>query len=471
MLAAVLMVASVHCGVSPAGNLANEALDPIDTTAYELLARFVQISDSQIVDEESPGRLTVFADLSGSAWRPQEAYSTQLLDGMIRTINKLHVARQPLDFVVFTGDATDNAQWNELQWFITAFDGGMIDPLTGVDDRHPEDRPEPLLDPHQPFAAQGVYQRGVHGERATLPWYSVFGNHDRFSVGVFPIVTNSLGRRVSPLPLEERMGVFFPRELNPVGFLAWAPITPAHPGPPPDFTLLPTFVQRNPHRRYVTDRQFIEAHLASMTEPPGHGFDAAHPDRTWYSVSPAPGVRLLVLNSCTPLLEAPGLPFSEGAISSPQVRFLRHELESAELGGETVIVATHHPSESLQAIYGSAVTGDAWRSLLNEYRCVKLHVAGHWHQHAVFDRGGYVEMVTGSILDPPQEGRVIELWRRREDVEDVAGPAAESSAVELRYWTFSHLEDIAPPDDVATELFDDPLLPMRRAAAELADSR
>jgi hypothetical protein len=328
-----------------------------------------------------------------------------------------------------------------------------------------------LLDPHQPFTAQGVYQRGVHGEGATIPWYGVFGNHDRFAVGIFPIVTNSSGRRVSPLPLEERIGVFFPRELNPVGFLGWAPITPAHPGPPPEFTLLPTVVPRNPQRRYVTDRQFIEAHLTSITEPPGHGFDAADPERTWYSVSPTPGVRLIVLNSCTPFLEPPGFPLSEGAISSVQVRYLQTELELAEKRGEIVVVATHHPSESLQEIYGTAVNAEGLRRMLNDSSCVKLHLAGHWHRHAVFDRGGYTEIVTGSILDPPQEGRVMELWRRREEVEDPVATEADTPQIELRYWTFSHLEDIAPPMDGSSDLFEDPLLSMRRAAAELAGSR
>ncbi len=38
----------------------------------------------------------------------------------------------------------------------------------------------------------------------------------------------------------------------------------------------------------------------------------------------------------------------------------------------------------------------------------------------------------------------------------------------LRYWMFFHLEAIDPPGADSAELFDDPLLPMRRVAAELA---
>jgi len=89
---------------------------------------------------------------------------TQLLDGMIRTINKVHVASEAIDFVVFTGDATDNAQRNELAWFITAFDGGLIDRSPGGRSG-PADRPESVARPASIVRRPGLYQRGVHGER------------------------------------------------------------------------------------------------------------------------------------------------------------------------------------------------------------------------------------------------------------------------------------------------------------------
>jgi hypothetical protein len=48
---------------------------------------------------------------------------------------------------------------------------------------------------------------------------------------------------------------------------------------------------------------------------------------------------------------------------------------------------------------------------------------------------------------------------------------ADPTPVELRYWMFSHLDEITPPDDSYADLFDDPLLPMRHVAAELAGVR
>lgn len=448
------------CGLDGSALLTGSLPLPAENTSappdgYTLLARFAHLSDAQIVDEESPGRLTVASRLSRSAWRPQEAYSTQLLDGMIRTINKIHAAGTSVDFVIHTGDALDNAQRNELRWFMAAFDGARINPRSGPDDRDTSEIPEPHLDPHHPFDAPGLYRNGEHGPCETIPWYSVFGNHDRFGVGVFPIVTRALGDRVSPLPLSERLGIFAPLVLNPVGGLAWAPITPAQPGPPPQLNI-PQAIVPVPDRRYITNDEFIAAHLQSTSEPPGHGFDADQPTRTWYSASPVPGVRLIGLNSSAPLLELPERNYSEGAFSLPERDFLLRELRLAEDGDEVAIIATHHPSGSVDVSLGTALTGRAFRSLLVGFPSVTLHLAGHTHFHQVTDRGGYVEMVTGSIIDAPQQGRIVELWR-------------DGSDVALRYRFFSHLDDVAPPNgEEASAVFDDPLLPMRRIAAELA---
>ena len=120
-----------------------------------------------------------------------------------------------------------------------------------------------------------------------------------------------------------------------------------------------------------------------------------------------------------------------------------------------MIVATHHPSSSLDVTTGTALTEQSLVRLLNDHPCVKLHLAGHLHEHVVLDHGGYLEIVTGSIIDAPQQGRVIEIWR-------------SGDAVELRYWLFSHLDEIESHDEADAALFADPLLPLRRIAAGLA---
>lgn len=454
------------CGAAPGLMLSNESTEPVDPLQFELVARFVHISDAQIIDEESPGRLASFAVATRSAWRPYEAYSTQLLDGMVRTINKIHVARHPIDFVVHTGDAADNAQRNELAWFIGVMDGGEIAPTSGVDDRPIDSRPPIHLDPHHAFVAQGLYRQGVHGPSSTILWFSVLGNHDRFAVGVFPIVTTLSGGRVSPMPVQNRIPLTLPILLDPSGSLAWGIVSPQNPGPPPTINL-PMGVQPNPDRRYITTTEFVQAHLESVGEPHGHGFGDTGNPSSWYSVSVKPGLRLIALNSSTPIFERPASIYSEGAISMEQVWFLRSELDRAGQRGEIVIVATHHPSSDLDPSLGTALEAASFRSLLSEYPCVKLHLSGHRHENTVVDRGGYTEIITGSTLDAPQRGRVIELWRER-DSADSSNGLISSIQVELRYYLFSHLDEIASTDDAQAALFDDPLREMRQIAAELA---
>lgn len=300
---------------------------PLD--GYTLLARIAHVTDPHLVDEESPARFAGAGDIVSSAWRPYEAYSTQLLDGTIRTVNRIHASGRLIDFLMLTGDVCDNAQQNELAWLLDVFDGNRVNPLTGPDDRSPEDRPTSLLDPHAAFTAQGLYQRDTHGDLASIPWYSVLGNHDRFSIGVFAIQQDFWGHRTAGLPLLHRPGVFLPHVLDPLGWFAHGHVTPANPGP---VSLLdtPDYVAPNANRRFFNRQEFIEAMFATVTGPDGHGFDASNRTRAYYSVSPLPGLRLIGLDTCEPAQEVEGFPYQDGAVSATQVAFLRSELATAQ---------------------------------------------------------------------------------------------------------------------------------------------
>ena len=449
LLAAVLLLAALAaCQVDPGSLLpaAQSQKSQEGTAGLTLVARFIHVTDTHAIDTQSPARFPgANALIKQAAWRPYEAYSMQLLDGIIRAVNRMHAAGTQIDFLLHTGDACDNVQSNELQWFLQIMDGGAVNPLSGPDDRSPAQRPAPLLDPYATFTAEGLYRTGVHGEQPTIPWYVLFGNHDVYALGTFPVLETEPGHLKAPLPLPGRPGQVLPTWLDPLASYAHGPVSPANPGPPRLFEPL-TYVSPSTSRAFFGKAFQVARMFETVSGPPGHGFEtAASPD--WYSLTPAPGLRLIGLDTTDSTRQLPAQICDDGAISQVQFDFLRSELDASAARGELVVVAGHHPSQTIRPDFGVEVTGEDLRDLLVRYPNVILYLAGHTHRNRVIDRDGYLEIETCSTLDLPQEARVIEIWR------DPAG-----TQVVVSYRMFSG--DEADASDV--------LLPLREAARAIA---
>lgn len=451
-LAAALVVG---CGSeeSIAALRPSEDRTPVEGEA-ELVLRLAHISDAQLVDEESPGRLASFGAIVPNAWRPYEAALPHFLDGMIRAVNRFHIAEGAIDALVHTGDAVDNAQQNELQWFLDILAGRAVNPTSGFDDRSPEDKPPIMLDPHATFQPAGLYTTGVHGDADTIPWFGVNGNHDRFAVGVWPVVAAPGDRRVAPLPLRLRLGLFLPRALEPASSWSFAPISPAQPGPPSVY-LTARPIPSNEDRRFLTREEFVDAHRRAPGLPEGHGFLQAPPGTSWYVTELATGIRMIGLDTSDPEWLFARLPYAEGAISGKQAEFLESALAQAEADDVWVVVATHHPSDSLDVSYGSAYSPASFRAILRRHPCVKLHICGHLHRGMAFDRGGYLELVAPGLIDPPFEGQVITLHR------------VGDQAV-VRYFRLADTDVPGPPPPGAEDVFDDPFAALRSQAKQQA---
>jgi metallophosphoesterase (TIGR03767 family) len=107
------------------------------------LLNFLQLSDFQMVDEESPGRVEPVdttqrvpgANPFSAAHRPQEALTTQVSEAMVRQVRDAvsPVTGRRAALTVLTGDNADSQQHNETRWFIDILDGRRsIDPDSGL---------------------------------------------------------------------------------------------------------------------------------------------------------------------------------------------------------------------------------------------------------------------------------------------------------------------------------------------------
>jgi hypothetical protein len=175
----------------------------------------VHITDLQLADVQSPTRFEFlnarFADPRYAeiipVQRPQEALTAHAVDATLRTLGSVHGPATGLSahLAVTTGDAIDNAQWNELQAFLALFDGGLVSPDSGGPGYEGVQAPDwpgdifwrpdgPGADgldffrrefgyPHHP----GLLERALREFSAaglSIPWLSCFGNHEALNQGV-----------------------------------------------------------------------------------------------------------------------------------------------------------------------------------------------------------------------------------------------------------------------------------------------
>ncbi len=350
----------------------------VPTTARSVIY-FPVITDIHIMDTKSPMRfcdLDMVGPLQG-AYRPQDRFTTQVLDAMVRTLDDFSVTRH-YNFFIALGDTVDNTSTDEARWFIGVLDGIVITPDSG---RHTDVVPGPLNDQHDPFLAWGVDKQ--------VPWYTTVGNHDGLVNGNFAVTDQyrslALGDEVY-LGSEDDYGNVIP---------AGTKITP------------------DVMRTLLGPVAYMQQFFTTTTVPLGHGFSTTNVDAGYgdYAFDPDPTIplRVIVLDwECRN-------GGDNGCIRSSEVNnFLIPELESASANNKLVVVVSHQYPGALDS--HSEITGTAFIDILANYPNVILHLVGHGHDNRITPHAGlsatqpgYWEVETSSLIDYPQQSRIIEV--------------------------------------------------------------
>jgi metallophosphoesterase (TIGR03767 family) len=429
----------------------------------DVLGCIWHLSDIHLCDAESPARLeyldrysdpdSPYRDDLGDigTYRPQEAMTVQVAVAMVQTVNAHLIGPAtgaPVDTVLVTGDLTDNAQRNELSWYQRALEGGTISPRSGEADRsswvgatdldswderywHPDGPPEGI-EPDRPTRVFGypvipglieAVRRDVQSPGLALPWISVYGNHDGLLQG-----TVAPDDALRALAVGEARITGLPAGADP---MLTAEAIPAD-GPARyihDETSPRVHVTADPARDFVPPAEF-----ARTTRP----LDVAE---TTYFVRDAGQLRIIALDTINPH------GGWQGSLGLAQYEWLVDQLENSR--DRYVVITSHHPSPTLTNAYapGDAeprVLGADVVALLLAHPQVIAWLAGHVHFHAALrhesgDRA-FVELTTASLIDWPQQGRILEFVR-------AAGEVAIVSTV---------MDHLAPPEWNPTEL-DDPV--------------
>lgn len=355
------------------------------------LSYFVQISDFQLTDDESPTRLAATDNpLIGAGNRPQEAYIPRVMSAVNRTLASLERrSMRAFDFGVFAGDCADSAQLNELRWFIEVMDGHRgVHFDSGADD---DPVPGPNNDPKDPFDAAPF----------PAPWLYVPGNHDVMITGLS--VPDSSNRATAAGD-------------NSVGGTRdyaqyYAPVVRGRVVPD---------ANRRPLERAEIVRELF-THSTSGEGPVGHGYPMT-PDLRFgahYTRDLIPGVlRMIAFDTSDPTGGSKGL-IRRSVVDG----FLRPELERGTRDGVLMFMVSHHPLDSIDRQNGEiglpvsdAVSEDDLRNLIVGFPNMFMWMVGHQHVVRIrairgpdAARPGFWEVQSGSIADWPSQGRIVEL--------------------------------------------------------------
>jgi metallophosphoesterase (TIGR03768 family) len=418
---------------------------PASIARSSRLLNFFAWTDVHITDEESPAQLIFLQQYlkpgrgqiyawQTSVYSPVMPYTTQVLDAAVQTVNALH-RRDPFDFGIGLGDASNSTQYNELRWYLDVIDGKVVAPSSGA---HAGARD---VDSQRPFQAAGL-DRG-------LPFYQALGNHDHLFMGSLPVNAFLRQAYVSDTVLATGDLLWPPTGQNlytpdlytgyldgstPFGDIRGA-------GPSVSFASPPRVVA-DPDRRSLLRTEWIAEFFKTSSTPVGHGFNLVDPAAgagfACYSFVPRAGfpLKVIVLDDTQSETDGDTTIHGHGYLDQARYDWLKRELKAGDEAGQLMIIAAHIPI----GVQPPGSFMEWWASPLNAVRLFDLvaelqahpnllmWIAGHRHVNTVkafkssdpaFPEKGFWQVETSSLRDFPQQLRTFEVKLNGDDTVSV----------------------------------------------------
>jgi 3',5'-cyclic AMP phosphodiesterase CpdA len=388
----------------------------------ERLIFFGQLTDTHVVDEESPLRVEFLDKYRGpftSAYRPQEGLSPQVLEEMaeqMRNTTSPVPPSRPIELVMTTGDNTDNTQCNETRWMIDVLDGDrQVDPDSGLmagqqpggsnckvapepavpvpatcDERAtPDDRYDGVRGAHEYYEPDssdgedgpgysprdpenvrssevrdfpGLFQRMNEPFKPTglrdVPWYAVFGNHDGLVQGNQPRNLVLEGLAVGCLK-PSNLPTATLEEIE--GYIAGGDEEAALVALQNALTggdAETTVVPPDPRRRPLRKHEWIAEHFATTGFPVGHGFENRPA-----SLVDGQGYYHFDKGARVRMIALDTVAetgLEEGNIDTTQFQWLHQRLKEADDQGRYALLFAHHSLRTMgqPAVSPFPTTGD-----------------------------------------------------------------------------------------------------------------
>ncbi|WP_247826368.1 metallophosphoesterase [Arthrobacter antioxidans] len=427
-------------------------------------AVFGHVTDSHIIDATNPGRLSFLWQYSdfkegyptSGRFRPQDALTLHVLDATVRAFNDLErgpVTRRGIDALVLTGDITNSFLTSELEGAARILKGGAGNSnpagrYEGIQDHEPAPRrlqlnvwhPEPengdapqdqWKEPHGYPTVPGLLaasSRSIDAPGTAFPWYVGFGNHDEAGRLDGSLISNGeqfldLLRTGPILPLE------LPEELDTSEF--WRLVAGGEKDRGRLLAELPSRRITASDLRTVFDKPTFRAELTQ----PGQSIDRpGSRDVLYYAFDVSPDVRGIMLNTASPdgggraVLDRNQAAWLVEQLQAVSSRYVDDEGTdvTADVEDRLVVLFSHHPlrafdeAPSSEDDGGESIARDDLLDLLTRFPNLVLWMSGHEHRHKIVphagqrDSGGFWEITTASLIDFPQQSRVVEVMDNRD---------------------------------------------------------